>query len=77
MVTSLRTPRPEIIKPHRMIPEIDICGDMFTNVEASWFPTPARFAASVAQAASRAVIPRPKMVPSNAVDVLAENPWAK
>ncbi|MDI2037245.1 hypothetical protein PJL15_04389 [Paenarthrobacter nitroguajacolicus] len=77
MVTSLRTPRPEMISPHRMMPEMEIVGDMFTNVEASWLPTPARLAASVAQAASSAVIPSPKMVPNKAVDVRAEKPCAK
>ena len=77
MVTSLRTPSPEIMSPHRMMPEMEMWSEMFASVAASWLPTPARFAASVAQAASSEVMASPNIVPSSAVDVLAEKPWAK
>ncbi|BCW51448.1 hypothetical protein StoSoilB13_37900 (plasmid) [Arthrobacter sp. StoSoilB13] len=66
-----------MIRPHKMMPEIEILSDIFISVAASWSPTPARLAASVAHAANSAVMPNPKMVPSRAVDVLAEKPWAK
>ena len=77
MVTSLRTPRPEMMSPQRITPEMEMLEDVFTRVAASWLPTPARLAASVAQAASSAVMANPKMVPRSAVEVRAENPWAK
>ena len=77
MVTSLSTPSPEMISPHRMMPEIEMLSEMLVRVAASWLPTPARLAASVAQAASSAVMARPNIVPSSAVDVRAEKPWAK
>ena len=47
--------------------EIDSSSDAFTSVYAFSSPTPVRWAASVAQAASSAVMPRPKTVPSSAV----------
>ncbi len=56
MVTSLRTPRPEMMRPHRMMPEMEMLSEMFARVAESWLPTPARLAASVAQAASSAVM---------------------
>jgi hypothetical protein len=66
-----------MIRPQRMMPEMEMLSEILARVAASWLPTPARFAASVAHAARSAVMPRPNIVPSSAVEVRAENPWAK
>ncbi len=66
-----------MMSPHRMMSEMEMLPEMLDRGEASELPAPQRFAASVDQAASAAVMPSPNIVPGRAVDVRAENPCAK
>ena len=77
MVTSLRTPRPASTIPARMRlfrPAPVVSRD---RARLSSLPRPLRWAAAVAQAARAAVTQIPARVPSRAVVVLVENPWAR
>ena len=77
MVTSFSTPRPEMISPHRMMPDTEMLSEELMSVYAFSSSTPTRWAASVAHAARQAVMDSPNSVPSSAVEVRAVKPWAK
>ena len=77
MVTSFRAPRPEMITPARKTAESDTSGKLPASSWAASPSVPVIPAGRPATRAATTVIAMPPNVPSTAVVVRMEMPWAK